>query len=182
MQRVSMNFKEYLEYAEDSTTGLKWKIDRNNRVKKGGIAGSLDKSTNYFRVSVNNKLYYCHRIVWDIVNGNIPEGYNIDHIDGNSMNNNVNNLRLADQKANVRNRKKNVANTKGITGVWFSKYSICPAWYAGWTDLSGKGRTKSFSVRKFGDENAFIMAWEYRKKMIKQMNEMGAVYTERHGV
>lgn len=37
---------------------------------------------------------YVHRVVWIIKKGGIPEGYTVDHIDGNKLNNLPNNLQL----------------------------------------------------------------------------------------
>ena len=68
-----------------------------------------------------------------------------------------------------------------MTGVYFDKYSIKPAWVAHWYELDGKSKSKRFGVKVYGDENAFILAWEYRKKMIKLLNDNGAGYTDRHG-
>jgi hypothetical protein len=54
-------------------------------------------------------------------NGPIPEGYYIDHIDGNPSNNKLENLRLANQKENSRNSKKPKNNTSGYKGVHWNK-------------------------------------------------------------
>lgn len=44
-----------------------------------------------------------HRLVWETFNGEIPEGMQIDHIDGNKENNALNNLRCVDAKTNSNN-------------------------------------------------------------------------------
>ena len=36
-----------------------------------------------------------HRFIWELVNGPIPEGFQIDHIDHNGLDNRLENLRLA---------------------------------------------------------------------------------------
>jgi hypothetical protein len=38
-----------------------------------------------------------------------------------------------------------------------------------------------FSISKLGNDEAFRQACEYRAKMIAELNEQGANYTERHG-
>lgn len=41
-----------------------------------------------------NKTYKIHRVIWECVNGEIPNGYHIHHIDGNKLNNSIYNLEL----------------------------------------------------------------------------------------
>lgn len=38
-----------------------------------------------------------HRFIWECVNGDIPEGYDIHHIDGDKMNNSISNLELMER-------------------------------------------------------------------------------------
>lgn len=40
------------------------------------------------------KKQYEHRIIWEKYYGKIPEGYIVHHIDGNKLNNNIENLQL----------------------------------------------------------------------------------------
>lgn len=42
-----------------------------------------------------------HRIVWETFIGEIPEGYEIDHIDSNKENNALSNLQLLTHKENI---------------------------------------------------------------------------------
>ena len=46
-----------------------------------------------------------HRLIWIAINGLIPEGYMIDHINGNKADNRISNLRLADALLNSQNRR-----------------------------------------------------------------------------
>jgi Mor family transcriptional regulator len=47
------------------------------------------------------KQLYVHRLVWETFVGEIPEGYEIDHIDNNPHNNNLSNLQLLSRTENV---------------------------------------------------------------------------------
>jgi hypothetical protein len=44
-----------------------------------------------------------HRVIWVYFNGDIPEGMQIDHIDGNKLNNSLSNLRCVTRYENVHN-------------------------------------------------------------------------------
>lgn len=50
-----------------------------------------------------------------------PEGYVIDHINGNRADNRKSNLRICKQQQNAINRAISSQNTSGIMGVWFDK-------------------------------------------------------------
>lgn len=72
-----------------------------------------EKNGEYRRVqlyySYNGKHISVHRLMWEIFNGPIPNGYEIDHIDRNPSNNALNNLRLVTHSENAKN-----ANHKNI--------------------------------------------------------------------
>lgn len=63
-----------------------------------------------------NKHILMHRIIL-----NAPKGQNVDHIDGNSLNNQRANLRLATQSQNGCNRGKSKVNTSGYKGVFLER-------------------------------------------------------------
>jgi hypothetical protein len=58
-----------------------------------------------------------HRRIWEASNGPIPKGMSIDHVDGNTNNNNLSNLRLADSFGQNQNRGNFRNNTSGYKGV-----------------------------------------------------------------
>lgn len=62
----------------------------------------LDKSSGYYR-NAQIKPHSLHRQVWIYHNGDIPQGYVIDHIDRNRNNNQIENLRLTTQSENSKN-------------------------------------------------------------------------------
>ena len=56
-----------------------------------------------------------HIQVWEAANGPIPEGYFIDHIDGNPLNDDLSNLALP--KENSWNMRTPSSNTSGLKGL-----------------------------------------------------------------
>ena len=79
---------------------------------------NLDRD-GYVRVRKDGKEYRAHRLIWEMYNGSIPEGVLIDHIDGDSLNNRLENLRLATRQQNNSNSKgkSKVGLPKGLTQV-----------------------------------------------------------------
>jgi hypothetical protein len=72
-----------------------------------------------------------HRIVWIWHNGPISNGLTIDHIDGDTRNNRIKNLRAVPHSENMKNRAKGRTNTSGITNVQ-------------WLPERGKWRARGF--------------------------------------
>jgi len=71
--------------------------------------GCVNKDTGYRYVSINNKKYLYHRVLyfihnpeWDIHNSSTNNS--IDHIDRNPLNNNIENLRVVSHQENLWNR------------------------------------------------------------------------------
>ena len=84
--------------------------------KTGHIYCNLDRD-NYIRVRRDGKEYRAHRIIWELFNGPIPETLLIDHIDRNTLNNRIENLRLVSRAQNNWNSKGRGNLGKGITKV-----------------------------------------------------------------
>jgi hypothetical protein len=127
------------------------KTTPSSGVNIGDIAGSLCKS-GYLSTKIKNKQYMNHRIVWLMFNGNIPE--KIDHIDGNRLNNRIENLRAVTPSQNSCNRKTPCVNTSGVKGVTWNKNN--QTWDARIT-VAGK-RIHLGSFRNIGNASAVVQA------------------------
>ncbi|MCV5094213.1 HNH endonuclease [Escherichia coli] len=116
-----INWNDYFIYSDGA---ILWK-PRNGVSKTwnsryaGKRAGCLHKRSGYIHVGFNRRIYQEHRIIWEMHNGPIPEGMEIDHIDHNKVNNHIENLRLVTCQDNNHNRSRNHNNKSGCAGVYW---------------------------------------------------------------
>ena len=60
-----------------------------------------------------------HRLAWIYMHGSIPDGMEIDHIDGDPANNRIANLRLATSSQQKMNKRAQSNNRSGLKGAYF---------------------------------------------------------------
>jgi len=113
----------------NSPSGLMWlpRKKHGNQKDNCGCVAILNKETGYkgWTVSIlyNKKqhLLLCSRIIFFLANGYLTKGREIDHIDGNPLNNRVENLREATSSQNSCNAKIQKNNTSGHKGIIWDK-------------------------------------------------------------
>ena len=74
-------------------------------------------SSGYHNFTLGNRRYYTHRYVWEQANGPIPKGKYIDHINGDKIDNSLENLRLCDNSENNCNIGLRANSTTGYKGI-----------------------------------------------------------------
>ena len=90
----------------------------NRRTSKAGEeSGFLHKSSGYRAVKVNGSRFSTHRIIFSMHHGWCPDF--VDHVNGNPLDNSIENLRPATRSQNMYNRKLNANNTSGVKGVYW---------------------------------------------------------------
>jgi hypothetical protein len=129
--------REAVSIDPTSPTGLRWTIRPCDHFKNeramiawnskmaGKIAGSETqkrKSSNrYWVIRINGRAYRSHRIAYFLAHGIDAGDKFLDHINGNGMDNRIENLRLATCQENLRNQRKTDKNTSGVVGVTWDK-------------------------------------------------------------
>ena len=116
--------------------GQFWHLDGRKkntpRNQKGYRILSVEKNINGKRQQKTSK---AHRVIWQSFNGTIPNGLQIDHINGKRDDNRICNLRLATAAQNQRNRKPIVCSSH-YAGVGYNQNG-----YRGRIRLNGKRLT-----------------------------------------
>jgi hypothetical protein len=78
----------------------------------------------YWYVSIFQKVYLAHRVIWALQTGRWPRpGFVIDHVDRNRLNNRWANLREATPRQSICNTGMRRDNRSGARGVHFNKQS-----------------------------------------------------------
>ena len=106
--------KELLHY--DPETGVfTWLVRLSNRGLVGSHAGSL--VAGYIDIGISSKSYRAHRLAWLYVNGEWPEDA-LDHINGDTADNRIKNLRETNKSENGQNVcEARINNQSGFLGV-----------------------------------------------------------------
>jgi len=82
----------------------------------GSLAGNF-RDDGYVRIKFKRRLFLVHIMIWVYHGRDIPDGYELDHINGDQTNNRIENLRLATHSENGFNAKIPSHSTSGHKGV-----------------------------------------------------------------
>lgn len=113
--------REHLHY--DPETGIwTWLKPRAQWISPGAVAGATARfGTHQYRViKIFQKIYLAHRLAFFYVTGGWPEN-EIDHKNGNGLDNRWQNLRPATRQQNGQNQRLSRSNTTGLKGVTWVK-------------------------------------------------------------
>jgi hypothetical protein len=116
---TAARLRELLTY--DPQTGMfSWNHPSKTSKPVGCQATSGGSHTLYLFISIDDRSYRAHRLAWLYIFGSIPA--NIDHADGNGLNNRIDNLRACDQTLNNANARLRCDSKSGLKGViWESR-------------------------------------------------------------
>ena len=175
-----MDFREWVRYSEYSPTGL-FRLGPRGELVAGCFKSNKDGTPKCVDVSIKNKRYKAHTIIWLLHGNTIKDGFVIDHLDGNPFNNKIENLQSKPKKLNHRNNKMCKRNKTGVNGVCRVGKTNMEYYKVTWYNLQGRTCSKHFSIKRYGEAEAFRLACEHRRKVISELNTEGAGYTDRHG-
>jgi hypothetical protein len=91
--------------------------------KSTGKQACIVNNNGYMFTVCKRNTIYLHRLIWVLSNGPIPNGMEIDHINGNPSDNRIENLRLCNRSQNCQNVKRRKDNLSGAKGVFFDSFS-----------------------------------------------------------
>lgn len=110
--RLQLPTGEWVYYNEEDVELIeahRWRRNRSSRDKTSYAYADIRKSGRRITVKM-------HRLIL-----NAPPGVQVDHVDGNGLNNVRSNIRLATPSQNTGNRRLSVCNTTGYKGVSWDK-------------------------------------------------------------
>jgi hypothetical protein len=116
--------REMFDYREDGNLIRRYAMMGNGNYA-GRVIGTKPKGTRsdrYSSTKINGQHWSVHKLIYLYHYGVIPQ--HLDHINQNSSDNRIENLRIATVSQNMCNRKIFANNTSGCKGVsWHKKQS-----------------------------------------------------------
>lgn len=123
-----------------------------------GVAVGRKGSDGYLRVGVNKRSTLVHRIAWCLHYGRWPAGV-LDHINGNTGDNRITNLRDVSQQTNLLNQHVRRPSAVGVPGV-----SVLPSGrYRARLNLTLSGKRKLIHLGVFETAEDAGRAYERAK-------------------
>ena len=134
--------REHLAVDPTSPTGLRWKSHWSKRHQRfAGKPAGRKTNKGYWQVCISGRVIMAHRLVWFLKTGIDPAQYNvtIDHVNRDPSDNNIENLRLATDSEQQKNRGNYSYHTKPGRKIGDSGYR--------WVTKKGKSWMGQFTYK-----------------------------------
>jgi len=162
---IPESIREWVGYSTTSPTGLVW-LKTARKAKSGEPCGVLRSGRYSF--TLDNQRLAVSRVVWFLHYGILRRDFVIDHIDGNPLNNSIENLREVSHKTNANN---SIKQREGDIELGVFRYSTTDRngnktfhYYGTFRDNLGHDQRKSFAIKKYGDLEAKQLAIKFRQE------------------
>lgn len=155
-------YEEFLYLDETSPSGLRWRFTVSSTATKDSIAGCYSDTVKRpcWRLKFKKKPMVLARVLWFMYHKTNPPEV-VDHVNGNTKDHSIGNLRAFTQKLNTQNRV--ILNSTGTPGVYLREDGYGnPIFRCQGVDSGGKRWSRVFAVNKYGYEAALKMAIEFR--------------------
>jgi hypothetical protein len=137
----------------------KWTVVENKKNNSGG----------YCQVGFNGTRVLYHVIIWILSTGeDIPQGMEIDHINGNKIDNRIENLRIVTRRGNQQNRKTHRAGR--LTGTCYNKIYHDDKIYHYWKSTIQINKTR-IGIGRYKTEQEAHEAYKIACKYIEKYTD-----------
>lgn len=143
-----------------------FRIDPEAGVVYGRSGAPLNGLSSYGYIKIarrNAPEILAHRLVWEMVNGPIPDGMQINHINGIKTDNRIANLELVTPQQNCAHAYRN-GLSKRMNGEQNGQARLTAAVVKTIRSLVAAGQTQASIAARFGVSPATISAIACRKK------------------
>lgn len=149
-------------------------IDRDDYEKIKNHSWYIKDGKGYIASKINGKTVKLHRYLLNVTD---PKQI-VDHKDRNIFNCRKNNLRITNSSTNNINCSFSKNNTSGRTGVYLNNNGGNKKNWRAQCTINNKKLCKSFSIKKYGFQEAFELAVCQREKWEKEFNILTEISKE----
>lgn len=108
-----------MDVVYSKVTGKFFRMFKSGVEKEIGVKFK-NRNVFYFKAVINGRVWFLHRLAYYLVNGiELPSSTEVDHLDGDGMNNKWENLRFVKSCDNQKNRLANKNTKFGLMGIRF---------------------------------------------------------------
>jgi len=152
---------------EEYLTTFSYRTDGTVFNKHGREVGSYTQKygrfcTRFGTIKMSRLVWWCHYGVW-------PDG-EVDHIDGDTHNDSVDNLRVCSRGENAKNRRAYKTNSSGYKGVYPVEYKGEVRYYGAKIQNEGKSHYLGYFKTKEDAAEAYNKAAEDLHKDFSTLN------------